>query len=141
VAGEPPEKPAPAAKPAARPQPPRTARSLISQAKRLRDRGKAQQALDLFGQAVELEPRSAEAQAGRGWCYLELSQYAPAEASFQAALDLDGKSADALLGLAETFRYEGRRAEAVRYYERYLQAHPDGEDAPAAQNAIRSLKE
>jgi tetratricopeptide (TPR) repeat protein len=134
------EKPPPAEKAAARPAP-KSARSLIAQAKRLRDRGKAQQALDLFGQVVELEPRNADAQAGRGWCYLELSQYAPAEASFQAALDLDGKSADALLGLAETFRYEGRRSEAIRYYERYLEAHPDGEDATAAQNAIRSLKE
>ena len=41
----------------------------------------------------------------------------------------------------ETYRYEGRRADAVKYYERYLAVSPDGEDAVAAQNAIKSLKE
>ena len=115
--------------------------SLLSQARKLRDRGKASQALELYGKAVEQQPLNAEALAGRGWCYLDLSQYAPAEASFQAALEADPEGADALLGLAETLRYEGKRADAVKFYERYLAAHPDGEDAVAARNAIQQLKE
>jgi hypothetical protein len=45
------------------------------------------------------------------------------------------------MGLAETYRYAGRRAEAVKYYERYLATHPQGEDAVAARNAINALKE
>jgi tetratricopeptide (TPR) repeat protein len=116
-------------------------KGLISQARRLRDQGKTKQALDLYGQVLTQAPANAEAHAGRGWCYLELSQYAQAEAAFQTALESDSSSADGLLGLAETFRYEGRRADAVRFYERYLVEHPDGEDAVAAQNAIKSLKE
>jgi predicted Zn finger-like uncharacterized protein len=129
--------------PAAKAEPPRPkgVKGSLSQARRLRDQGKTKQALDLYGQVLAQAPGNAEAHAGRGWCHLELSQYAQAEAAFQAALESDSSSADGLLGLAETFRYEGRRADAVRFYERYLVEHPDGEDAVAAQNAIKSLKE
>jgi tetratricopeptide (TPR) repeat protein len=120
---------------------PRGAKGLVAEAKKLRERGKTEKALDLFGRAVELDPENAEALAGRGWCYLDLSQYAPAKASFQGALEQDPYHAEALIGLAETFRYEGRRADAVKWYERYLAAHPGGDDAVAARNAITQLKE
>jgi tetratricopeptide (TPR) repeat protein len=133
---EPPPPPAKKAPPA-----PQGARALVAQAKRALDKGNAKQALDLYGKAVAQEPKNLAALAGRGWCYLELSQYAPAEASFQSALEVDAETPSALLGLAETYRYEGRRADAVKYYERYLAVSPDGEDAVAAQNAIKSLKE
>lgn len=124
----------------ARPQP-RTMKQLLAEAQRLRERGKVEQALDFYGRIVDMHPDSAAALAGRGWCYLDLSQYAPAEASFQAALAADSTHAEALIGLAETYRYEGRRAEAIGYYQKYLAAHPDGEDAVAARNALGQLKE
>jgi len=134
-------KPAPPPEKPAEPRKPRGLKGLLADAQRLRDRGKATEALDVYGRALELEPENADALAGRGLCYLELSQYAPAEASFQAALDSAAQHADALMGLAETYRYEGRRAEAVTYYQKYLAAHPEGEDAVAARNAIQALKE
>jgi tetratricopeptide (TPR) repeat protein len=111
------------------------------QAKKLRDRGQCQKALDLFAQATELEPENAAALAGRGWCYLDLSRYALAESSFQQALEQDRNFAEALMGLGETYRFQGRRADAVKYYEQYLAARPEGEDAVAARNAISKLKE
>ncbi len=124
----------------ARPQP-KTVKQLLVEAEHLRGRGKVEQALDLYGRIVDTHPDSAAALAGRGWCYLDLSQYAPAEASFQAALATDATHAEALLGLAEAYRYEGRRAEAIGYYQKYLAIHPDGEDAVAARNALSQLKE
>jgi hypothetical protein len=45
------------------------------------------------------------------------------------------------MALGETYRYEGRRAEAVVYYQKYLAAHPEGEAAEAARNAIDALTE
>jgi predicted Zn finger-like uncharacterized protein len=127
---------------AAEPQKPAARlKRLIAEARRLRARGKPEAALRAYGQAVELEPRNADALAGRGLCYLDLSQYEPAEASFHAALEADARHAEALMGLAETYRYEGRRTDAVTYYHRYLAAHPDGEDAVAARSAIEALKE
>jgi tetratricopeptide (TPR) repeat protein len=113
----------------------------LADGRRLRARGKPEAALRAYGQVLDIEPNNADALAGRGLCYLELSRYRPAEASFRAALEADAQHADALMGLAETYRYEGRRTEAVTYYRKYLDAHPVGEDAVAARNAIDALKE
>jgi predicted Zn finger-like uncharacterized protein len=120
---------------------PKDPRALLSEAKKLRDRGQSGKALDLYGQVLALEPESAEALAGRGWCYLDLSQYSPAEESFRQALARNGRHAEGLMGLAETYRYEGRRPDAVKYYELYLASHPEGDDAVAARNALTQLKE
>jgi regulator of sirC expression with transglutaminase-like and TPR domain len=45
------------------------------------------------------------------------------------------------MGLAETYRTQGKKAEAIRYYERYLEVRPNGPDAPVARSAIQRLKE
>ena len=121
--------------------PPKGAKQMLAEARKLRERGKMEKALDLYGRVAELQPDNPEALAGRGWCYLDLSQYSPAEASFQAALQEEPTHAEALIGLAETYRYQGRRPEAVAYYQKYLAAHPNGEDAVAARNALGQLKE
>jgi hypothetical protein len=115
--------------------------TLLTDARRLRNRGRTPAALELYARALDEAPQNADALAGRGLCYLDLSQYAQAESSFEAALGEVAEHGDALMGLAETFRYEGRRADAVKYYERYLAAHPRGESAAAARNAIEAMKE
>jgi len=115
--------------------------SLVAEGRRLRARGNFKRALELFGKAATSDPTRVDALSGRGWCYLELSSYAPAEASFQAALQEDPQDAEALVGLAETYRYEGRKADAVRYYQQYLVAHPQGDEAVTARNAIQALQE
>jgi predicted Zn finger-like uncharacterized protein len=113
----------------------------IAQARKLRDRGGYEQALGLYAQVLDAEPRNATALAGRGWCYLELSRYASAEASFRSAIEADPRGADALFGMAETYRYMGKKGEAVAFYERFLSVQAGGDDAVAARNAIRQLKE
>jgi predicted Zn finger-like uncharacterized protein len=90
---------------------------------------------------VEQKVSRDEALIGRGLCYLDLSRYPPAEASFQAALRIDPKQADAPLGLAETYRWQGRRGEAIKYYQEHLADHPDGDEAAVARNAIAQLRE
>ncbi|HEU4383164.1 MAG TPA: tetratricopeptide repeat protein [Anaeromyxobacteraceae bacterium] len=140
VAGKAPVTPKEPAPPPAKPAP-KGVKQLLAEARKLRERGKLEKALDLYGRVAEVQPENPEALAGRGWCYLDLSQYQPAEASFQAALEEDPTHAEALIGLAETYRYQGRRPEAVTYYQRYLAAHPNGEDAVAARNALGQLKE
>jgi tetratricopeptide (TPR) repeat protein len=116
-------------------------RTLLGEGRRLRDQGKPEAALDAYGRALQAEPENPDALAGRGLCYLDLSRYVPAEEAFKAALAANDVHPAALMGLAETYRYEGRRADAVTYYRRYLAAHPRGEDAAAARNAIQSLEE
>jgi predicted Zn finger-like uncharacterized protein len=137
-----PEPPRPEPKVEVKPRPrPPTLKQRLAEARRLREASKPEQALDLYGRIVADEPENVEALAGRGLCYLDLEQYAPAEASLQEALRLSPTQADALLGLAETCRAQGRKAEAIELFERYLAAHPEGDEAAVARNAINQLKE
>jgi predicted Zn finger-like uncharacterized protein len=130
--------PTPEAKP--KPKPP-TLKQQLAEAKRLREGNKSEQALDIYGRITAEDPENVEALTGRGLCYFDLEQYAPAEASLQEALRLSPTEADALLGLAETYRAAGRKAEAIATFERYLAAHPGGDEAAVARNAINQLKE
>jgi predicted Zn finger-like uncharacterized protein len=136
VAKPEPPVPAPAAAPASK-----GPKQLLADAERLRTRGALEKAVGLYERVIEAQPGNARALVGRGLCYLDLQQYALAEQSFQAALQADPEEADALLGLAEAARYQGKKSEAIQHYERYLALHPDGDDAVAARNAINQLKE
>ncbi len=129
--------PAPIAKP---PPVPKGPKALLAQAVKLREKGEVEKALDLFGRLADENPENVDALTGRGLCYLDLERYPPAETSFQAALGIDPQSADALLGLAETYRWQDRKTDAIRYYEKYLAAHPGGEDADVARNALEELR-
>jgi tetratricopeptide (TPR) repeat protein len=123
-----------------KPAAPKGPKALLAQAERLREKGETEEALDLYGRVADEDPENVDALTGRGLCYLDLEQYPPAEASFQAALQIDPKVPDALLGLAETYRWQGKKADAIRYYERYLAADPDGEEAEVARNALEELR-
>ncbi|HSN14113.1 MAG TPA: tetratricopeptide repeat protein [Anaeromyxobacteraceae bacterium] len=123
------------------PSPARGPKQLLADAQRLRERGSFDKSIGLYERVIQAQPGNARALAGRGLCYLDLQQYALAEQSFRAALRADPEEADALLGLAEAARYQGKKPEAIQHYERYLALHPDGEEAVAARNAIQQLKE
>jgi predicted Zn finger-like uncharacterized protein len=116
-------------------------RGVLARAREQRDRGRCEAALDLYGQALALDGRNAAALSGRGACYLDLSRYVQAEASFVGALDSDPRNAEALYGMAETYRYMGRKGEAVVFYEKFLAVRPTGDDAAAARRLISQLKE
>ncbi|HET9451173.1 MAG TPA: tetratricopeptide repeat protein, partial [Aggregicoccus sp.] len=76
----------------------------------------------------------------RGLALLDQGRLVPAERSFQQALRLDPNSGPALMGLAETYRAQGQKASARRYYQQYLEVAPTGPDARAARNALERLK-
>ncbi len=126
--------------PAPAPPAPKGPKALLAQAARLREKGNAEGALDLYGRVADADPENAEALTGRGLCYLDLSSYGPAEASFKAALAANPDQPDALLGLAETYRWQGKKADAITNYEKYLERHPDGEEADVARNALEELR-
>jgi predicted Zn finger-like uncharacterized protein len=135
-----PDAPAPDEPAGAAREAPASPEALLARADRLRERNHAEQALEVYARVLEAEPRNAGALAGRGLCYLDLERYDSAEASFRAALKTEPGQPDALMGLAETYRGQGRRPEALQYYERYLALHPDGEDAAVVRNAIDELR-
>ncbi len=140
-APEPEVEPAPPPPPEpVKPKAPRGPKALLAQAARLLERGDVEAALELYGSVASEDPENVEALTGRGLCYLDLENYPPAEASFSAALQVSPGYADALLGLAETYRYQGKKSEAISHYEKYLARHPDGEDAEVARNALSELR-
>ncbi|MFY3745676.1 tetratricopeptide repeat protein [Anaeromyxobacter sp. Red801] len=128
-----PDAAAPAAKTA-------TGADALAQAGRLRSRGQIARALELYRGVLATDPENVAALTGQGLCYLDLARYPSAESAFQAALRVEPENPDATLGLAETYRWQGNDAEAIRYYERYLAHHPDGEEAAVARNAIDALR-
>lgn len=126
---------------ASAPPKPASPKALLAQANALRARNELARALELYGKVLAAEPGNVEALTGRGLCYSELGQDAPAEASFQRALQLDLDHPDAIMGLAEIYRHQGQKTEALRLFERYLAVHPGGEEAAVARYAISQLKE
>jgi hypothetical protein len=133
--------PEPVGKPPAKaPAAPKGPKALLAEADRLREAGKVDRALDLYGRVVDEDPSNVEALTGRALCYFDLGRYPPAEASFQAALGIAPDEPDALLGLAETYRWQGKTEDAIRYYEKYLAKHPGGEEAGVARHALEELR-
>jgi tetratricopeptide (TPR) repeat protein len=130
----------PAAAPGKAPAAAKGPKAILAQADQLREAGKVERALDLYGRVVDVDPSNVAALTGRGLCYFDLGRYPPAEASFQAALGIAPDEPDALLGLAETYRWQGKTEDAIRYYEKYLAKHPGGEEAGVARHALEELR-
>ncbi len=112
----------------------------LAQGDRLRDREKAEQALDFYGKAHELKPERVEPVAGTGLALLDMANLAAAEASFETALRLSPRYGPAIMGMAEACRMQGKNAKAVEFYQRYLDVLPDGSEAAVARNSIERLK-
>ena len=73
-----------------------------------------------------------------GLFYLKTGNYQGAYDRFVEATKVDPTNADAVFGLAESARHLNHRDEAVRNYQLYLSALPDG---PRAKDARKGLKE
>jgi len=112
----------------------------LAQGDRLREREKAEQALDAYGQAADLEPERVEPLAGRGLALLDMGQPLAAQAAFEQALKLDGRYGPAIMGLAESYRMQNKNELAVTWYQKYLDVRPNGSEADVARNNIERLK-
>lgn len=115
--------------------------ALLAQADRLRDRDKAEAALDLYGRAHELKPGRVEPLTGRGLTLLDMGNEPAAQAAFDQALRLNPRHGPAIMGMAESLRVQGKNARAVVFYQRYLEVAPDGSEATVARNNIERLKD
>ncbi len=122
------------------PTPLRTWDWYLSQGDHLRNLDRAEQALDMYGRAVELRPESAEALAGRGLALLDLGRALAAQNSLEQAVRLAPRYGPALMGLAEANRTLGRKAAALENYQKYLDVLPNGPEAAVARTQVEKLK-
>jgi predicted Zn finger-like uncharacterized protein len=108
-------------------------------ADRLREGEKPSASLEFYRRAQELRPDLAEPIVGRGLALLDLSKHSQAIAAFTQALKISPRFGPAIMGLAETHRAQGQTAQAIEYYQRYLDVHPNGAEATVARNSIERL--
>ena len=92
-------------------------------------------AVDCYEAALRLDPRDVETIIHLGNLYVGLKRYPDAETKFRAGLELQPKSPQALLGLAETLEVE-KKPEAAAAFRDYLAVQPD---APGAQSRVIHL--
>lgn len=114
--------------------------SLLRQADSLRDKGKCAQAVKLYEKAAATNATSARAHMGLGWCFYEDGNYQKAIQSFEKAYRSNTKLYEAIIGLGETNKMAGKKTEAIKYYQLYLEVAPDGPDANLARNNLARLK-
>jgi tetratricopeptide (TPR) repeat protein len=132
---EAPKPPVPEKKPA-----PMGPKQLLAKAQKLLENGNSEAALEIFGRLASQDPSNVAALTGRGLCYLDLENLAPAEASFEAALRLEPDDADAMLGIAQAYEKQGKKAEAVAAYEKFLARHAGADEAEIAKRALEQLR-
>ena len=92
-------------------------------------------AAESYESALRLDPRDVETVIHLGNLYAGLKRYSDAEARFRSALELEPKSSQALLGLAQALDAQ-KKPEAAAAYRDYLAVQPD---TPGAQSRVIHL--
>jgi len=121
------------------PAQPRDYDGLLERADRLSENGDCKRAMDLYNDALDINPGGVAALTGLGYCHVEFRQFASAHAKFRAALGISPRYQDALIGVAEAYRFQGLTDQAVQAYRRYLSHHPGGSKATMATRQIEML--
>src|SRR5262249_24915483 len=85
-----------------------------------------------YVKALQQKPNGLEALTGSGMCMLELSKYASAHSRFRTALSVDPRYEGALWGVAEAYRKQGRKDDAITALKQYLDIYPSSYKAKAA---------
>ena len=123
-----------------KPAPKRSADYWISQGDRLRDKERAEAALDAYGKALDIAPHNVEALTGKGLCLLDMAKPLQAEPVLEQAIKVNPRYAPAIMGLAESYRFQGKKEQAINTYQKYLDSFPNGPEAGVARANIDRLK-
>jgi tetratricopeptide (TPR) repeat protein len=115
-----------AAKPAA---PAAPTGSPFAEAQALRERGRLDEAIAKYQQAIAADPKHMASRAALGELLLKIHREDEAIEVFRAALDKNPAYPVALYDLAFALRVRDRPAEAVDAYQRYIKLHPGDADA------------
>lgn len=112
---------------------------LVARAGRRARAGQCGEAMELYERALDMNPSGADALTGMGRCHAERQEFASAYGKFQAALGVSPRNADAMWSMAEAYRKQGLEAQALEWYRKYVDAHPNGRRASAARRRIDEL--
>jgi tetratricopeptide (TPR) repeat protein len=112
---------------------------LVARADKLAENGDCGGATRYYEKALEARPGGVEALTGIGYCFLDRKDYGKALLNFRAALGISPRYGEALIGMAESYRYQGKKEEAAEYYRRYLEHNPGGGKAGMARKFLDEL--
>jgi tetratricopeptide (TPR) repeat protein len=120
---------------------PADAAALTKQAQQLESDGKRKEALGIFRVIVEKDPANVAAHLGIGRVLNIEGQYAEARQHFQQAIDAASQSElnGALSAMAISYAFEGKAADAAKYYGRLIDRHLASGATDAAGGAANGL--
>ena len=113
----------------------------LSHADRFRQAERTKASLALYQKAIALQPKRAEPVTGLGLAELDLGNIEKAQAAFGKALSLNPSYSVAVMGMAECYRAQGKKPDAIRFYQRFLELVPSGEEAQAARATMARLQQ
>jgi tetratricopeptide (TPR) repeat protein len=89
------------------------------------EKSKPEEALVAYQHAAALQPKEAESHLSAGLLLERENNYAQAEQEYKQALELDSRSTDAVMGLANIYMHGRRFPEAEEYLRKLLAANAD----------------
>ncbi|MGC9037750.1 MAG: AAA family ATPase [Candidatus Micrarchaeia archaeon] len=105
------------------------AKELYTKAGELFEQNRFEEAIDLYSQAIKLDPVYSNAYFNRALSYAMLNRYENAKLDAQKVLELEPNSYDAPYVMGLICEYEGKLDEAKEWYERSLAKNPNYEQA------------
>ena len=103
-------------------------------------RGEFSRSVRSYKAALAVDKDSVLAHLGLGNAYYELDNLAAALVHLERARTLAPKDPQVFVHLGAVYQSSGRKADAVRAYERYLDLAPDGKFARDVKGILRGLK-
>ncbi|MBI4511935.1 MAG: zinc-ribbon domain-containing protein [Deltaproteobacteria bacterium] len=113
--------------------------SLVKKGNRLAENGRCRDAVKVYEKALEDRPGGVDGLTGLGYCHLDAGEHSAAQAKFRAAIGISPRFGDALIGMAETYRFQGQKEQALDYYRKYLDTNPAGPKAGLARRYVQEL--
>jgi tetratricopeptide (TPR) repeat protein len=98
-------------------------------------------AIIAYQRSLELEPKNADVRVDMGTCYHALGQSEKALEEFGKAIKARPDHANAYRNSGVVSASMGRKAEAIKFLEKYLQMAPAGPDADQIRAELQNLKQ
>ncbi|KAG0230765.1 hypothetical protein BGW41_002401 [Actinomortierella wolfii] len=117
-----------------------SAEQLKTQANEEYKQGKYAVAIDLYSQAINLEPRNATYFGNRSAALMMLKKYKEAASDCQTAISLDPNFNKAYLRMAKCQLQLGNVSESTRLYNKVLEAEPNNAQAAKEQRQVQQVQ-
>ncbi len=113
-----------------------TAADLMQRADSLREQGEFEEAIAIYGSALELDPDSIDAYLGRATALNALTRYEEARQDFDRVLEAEPDNIQALRGRALAYMEEGNQAGALADYSQIIELDEADSEVYGARGAV-----